>query len=337
MALHGVVTVLVLISTRWQLWTRRCPSGVRTETIRTAPGRPRRASSRTARLTASTAAVLLVLLAAEGLTILSIHSLLSPHVFIGMVLVPPVLLKFGSTSWRFVRYYRGAPAYRHKGPPPMVLRLLGPFVVALTVVVLASGIALLFVPRSLRQSTLFLHKASFVLWFGAMAIHVIGHILETTRLAPRDWVRRTAHGGERSRLPPMGGGGERGARSSPRLPLSGSGRPLELPTAPVDQRRPRCTPLRPGRRAATHDEGDAHPGQDTDHDASVASRTPSEDLNAAAPGRGHSDTAPGRGYSDTGPGREHPDNGPRAARRPSRGEIPVAPSREEGEEESVNR
>ena len=36
------------------------------------------------------------------------------------------------------------------------------------------------------------HKASFVLWFGAMAIHVLGHFLETPRLAGADYGRRVA-------------------------------------------------------------------------------------------------------------------------------------------------
>jgi hypothetical protein len=58
-----------------------------------------------ARLTATNAAVLLVLLAAEGVTILRVRALLTPHVFIGMVLIPPVLLKVASTGWRFARYY----------------------------------------------------------------------------------------------------------------------------------------------------------------------------------------------------------------------------------------
>ena len=40
-----------------------------------------------ARMTGLTAAVLLVLLAAEGLTVLQVHALLTPHVVIGMVLV----------------------------------------------------------------------------------------------------------------------------------------------------------------------------------------------------------------------------------------------------------
>jgi hypothetical protein len=42
-----------------------------------------------------------------------------------------------------------------------------------------------------RHSLLFLHKASFVLWFGAMTVHVLGHLIDTARLAPRDGVRRT--------------------------------------------------------------------------------------------------------------------------------------------------
>jgi hypothetical protein len=143
------------------------------------------------RLTGSTAAMLLVLLAAEGLTLVSVGSLLSWHVFIGMLLVPPVLLKVGSTSWRFVRYYRGAPAYRRKGPPPMVLRLLGPILVLVTVVLFASGIGLVLAPHSLRHTLKFAHTASFILWFGAMTIHVLGHLVETARLAPLDWARRT--------------------------------------------------------------------------------------------------------------------------------------------------
>jgi hypothetical protein len=144
-----------------------------------------------ARLTGSLAAVLLVLLAAEGVTILRVRGLLTLHVFIGMVLVPPVLFKMASTGWRFVKYYVGSPAYRRKGPPPALLRLLGPVVVVLTLAVFATGIALLFAPQGWRSPLLLLHKASFVVWLGVMAVHVLGHLLDTARLAPRDWLRRT--------------------------------------------------------------------------------------------------------------------------------------------------
>ena len=144
-----------------------------------------------ARITGLTAAVLLALLAAEGLTLLQLHTLITPHVVIGMVLVPFVLLKIGTTGWRIVRYYQGSGPYRDRGAPPVLLRLLGPVVVLLTLLVFASGIALLLVPHSMRDTMLFAHKVSFVLWFGAMTIHVLGHVLEVGRLAPADLVTRT--------------------------------------------------------------------------------------------------------------------------------------------------
>lgn len=56
---------------------------------------------------------------------------------------------------------------------------------------LASGVALVLVPHFGPSQMLFIHKASFVLWFGAMVIHVLGHLVETARLAPQDFVRRT--------------------------------------------------------------------------------------------------------------------------------------------------
>jgi hypothetical protein len=144
-----------------------------------------------ARLTGLTAAVLLVLLAAEGATILQLGPLTTAHVAIGMVLVPFVVVKIGSTGWRMVRYYRGSSPYRDRGTPPLLLRLLGPVVVVLTLLVFASGIALLLVPHSLNRQAFLLHKVSFILWFGAMALHVLGHVIETSRLAPADLMART--------------------------------------------------------------------------------------------------------------------------------------------------
>ena len=143
------------------------------------------------RLTGAAGVVLLVLLFVEGVTILGVRQHLSIHVFVGMLLIPPVVVKIGSTAWRFARYYRGAPAYRRKGPPPVIMRLLGPAVVVLTVLLFGSGVALVLAPGSGGSQLLFIHKASFVLWFGAMTIHVLGHLSETARLAPLDLARRT--------------------------------------------------------------------------------------------------------------------------------------------------
>ena len=75
------------------------------------------------RLTASTAVVLLVLLALEGATLVSVTQLLVPHVFLGFLLIPPVALKLGSTGWRLLRYYRRSEPYVRRGPPHPFLRL----------------------------------------------------------------------------------------------------------------------------------------------------------------------------------------------------------------------
>ncbi len=135
-----------------------------------------------ARLTATNAVVLLILLAAEGATIPFINPLMSVHVFLGLMLIPPVLLKLGSTGWRFARYYLRDAAYLSKGPPPPLMRLLvAPFVVASTLVLFGSGVLLAVVhPR--HGLIVGAHKASFVVWFGAMGLHVLGHVLKLPRL-----------------------------------------------------------------------------------------------------------------------------------------------------------
>jgi hypothetical protein len=139
------------------------------------------------RLTAANAIVIFVVLAVEGVTILSVRSLLRVHVFLGLVLLPPVLLKIGTTSYRAARYYLGASSYRRKGPPPLLLRVLGPAVVVLTVAVLGTGVVLLLAGPAHRSPWGQLHKATFILWFVVMTVHVLGHFVETMRVGPRDW------------------------------------------------------------------------------------------------------------------------------------------------------
>ena len=138
------------------------------------------------RLTAATGIVLIALLAALGVTILSIRGLLWWHVLLGMLLIPPVALKLGATGWRFVRYYSGDPHYVRRGPPLLPLRLLAPLVVAATVAVFATGVALLVVGPG-GGFLVGLHKASFVVWLFATAAHVLGHLRRLPRLALADW------------------------------------------------------------------------------------------------------------------------------------------------------
>lgn len=138
------------------------------------------------RLTSATGIVLLALLAAEGVTILSVRQMITLHIFVGVVLLGPVLLKSASTVYRFVRYYRGAPSYRLKGPPPTLLRILGPLVIASSLALLGTGIALIIVGTANSDGLLTAHQTCFWVWVVLMSIHVIGHVWEAAVISWRE-------------------------------------------------------------------------------------------------------------------------------------------------------
>lgn len=127
------------------------------------------------RLTSMTGMVLLVLLAVEGVTVLSVRQMITLHIYLGVLLIGPVVLKCASTMYRFARYYTGAAPYVRKGAPHVILRVLGPLVVASSVALLATGVALIVAGPDHRQPWITLHQASFIIWFGVMVIHVLGH------------------------------------------------------------------------------------------------------------------------------------------------------------------
>jgi hypothetical protein len=138
-------------------------------------------------LTLAIAALLIVLLAVEGATILRIGSFLTVHAFVGMLLIPVVALKLASTGWRMLRYYQRGDEYVLRGPPHVALRMLvAPVLVLSTLVVFGTGVALLALHQ--RHGTLVgLHKASFLVWAGAFGLHVLAHLLELPRLR-RLWI-----------------------------------------------------------------------------------------------------------------------------------------------------
>jgi hypothetical protein len=147
-----------------------------------------------ARLTSLVGAVLLVLLAVEGATIPFLGSLLSVHIFVGMLLLGPVALKLASTGYRFARYYGRASEYVALGPPAPLMRVLvAPVLVLSTLTLFGTGVLLIASPH--RGLVLGLHKASFVVWFGACSIHVLAYTLPALRR-----LGGSGLGGERLRL-----------------------------------------------------------------------------------------------------------------------------------------
>jgi hypothetical protein len=132
-------------------------------------------------LTAIVATLLLILLAVEGATLLRINSFMTVHVFVGMLLVPIVGLKLGSVAWRMFRYYLGGEEYVRRGPPHAVVRVLvAPVTVVSTITLFVTGILLVVLDQA-SGPIVGLHKASFVVWFGAMSVHVLTRLSRLQR------------------------------------------------------------------------------------------------------------------------------------------------------------
>jgi len=157
-----------------------------------------------ARLTGTVGVVLLVVLFLEGITVLQVRSLITLHILLGILLIPPTALKVASTSYRFVRYYSRSPSYVRHGPPAPLLRWTAPLLIIFTGAILATGVALLTVSPERPGLLLTAHRFSFVVWFALMALHVLGHVKDALALTRWDWWPRA------DRARPRGKGQRRG-------------------------------------------------------------------------------------------------------------------------------
>ncbi|HKW71619.1 MAG TPA: hypothetical protein VJQ08_02185 [Candidatus Dormibacteraeota bacterium] len=133
--------------------------------------------ARNQRLTAFTGIVIYVLLVAIAITVIRISSLLTAHYLVGFLLLPPLILKLGSTGYRFVRYYAGSAAFRLAGAPPVLLRfVVAPVLVASTVILFASGIELWLFGLRFGSAWIEAHSISAVVMIAAAAAHVLAHL-----------------------------------------------------------------------------------------------------------------------------------------------------------------
>lgn len=149
------------------------------------------------RLTALAGSALVIPLAVVGVSLLSLRGLMGVHLFVGLLLIPPLVLKMASTGYRFIRYYTRNGAYRERGAPPAILRAIAPVVVLSTVVVLASGVALLIVGPQSRGALVPIHKVSFIIWGAFTALHVLGHLGTVQRALTAELARGQATLGTR--------------------------------------------------------------------------------------------------------------------------------------------
>ena len=136
------------------------------------------------RLTAVLGALLAVLVAAIGVTTLEMPGFLAAHYLVGLLLVPPLLLKLGTTGWRFGRYYTRNPAYRLAGPPSALLRwLVAPALVASSVAVFGTGIELWLFGLRLGGWWATAHTLSAVVFMLAIGAHLLGHLRRSAQAA----------------------------------------------------------------------------------------------------------------------------------------------------------
>jgi hypothetical protein len=130
--------------------------------------------------------VLLVLLAGETVTTVALQVDLPVHIFLGLLLIPPVALKLASTGWRFLRYYTNNQPYRFQGPPRLVLRILAPFLVVSSLILFGSGVALIIAGHG-GGALLQLHVVSFAVWGVLMAVHVLAYLTHVLVVGVADW------------------------------------------------------------------------------------------------------------------------------------------------------
>jgi hypothetical protein len=139
------------------------------------------------RMTALAGAVLLVLILVELVSAAILRTLLSIHVFVGVLLAGPLVVKLGSTFWRFLRYYTGSSAFVRRGPPHLALRVMAPLLIATTLVVIGSGIGLVVTDPHSAGPLLPLHGFSVLVWLPLIALHGFAHFRSVPRLVTDDW------------------------------------------------------------------------------------------------------------------------------------------------------
>ena len=101
-------------------------------------------------------------------------------------------MKTASTGWRMASYYFGRTPYRQAGPPPLLMRLLGPLVVVSTLGLLGTGVLLVLLGQDRSHANLITllgirvdwvttHQAFFAVWAVAVGLHLLGRIVPALR------------------------------------------------------------------------------------------------------------------------------------------------------------
>jgi hypothetical protein len=149
------------------------------------------------RLTAAVGLLVLVPVLVEiASVLLGVHTFMSLHLFVGLALIPAVLLKLGSTGWRFLRYYTRSRAYVAGGPPQIAMRLLAPLFIAATLVLFGSGVAMGLLQGHPLEIARRLHGPASVIWLILLGLHALVYLGRAWKRTAVEFAPRGRHGCE---------------------------------------------------------------------------------------------------------------------------------------------
>jgi hypothetical protein len=125
------------------------------------------------------------------------------HYIAGLSLIPLLLVKLGSTTYRALSYYARRAVYRAAGAPEWAGRLLAPALIASTIVAMATGIWM-WSQRSEAQPWAKLHVLSVLAMGACVGLHLLLRTPISLQAVARDGVAALRHNVPRIRIALVG-------------------------------------------------------------------------------------------------------------------------------------
>lgn len=145
---------------------------------------------RNKRITAIAGTILFIFIMAMLVITANLDQWRSEHIFVGILLCGPLVVKMSSTGYRFFRYYTKSPEFVKSGPPNILLRLLAPFLVVFTILVFISGLGLAFGGHAYERLFHQIHTVSVTLWLPLLGVHIYAYIRKAAGLIKNDWTNK---------------------------------------------------------------------------------------------------------------------------------------------------
>jgi len=115
------------------------------------------------------------------------HTVIRPiHFFVGFLLAPLIVIKIGSTNYKFLLYYLRSRRYKEAGPPQLLARVLAPVLVGSVIVLFVSGWEMWSFTNAWGVVWIPVHVISAIIFTVALIAHIVLHAREAHREAAKD-------------------------------------------------------------------------------------------------------------------------------------------------------